>query len=56
MNYTIEQSPFAHFLFNSKKSALLWLVIRLYVGYEWILAGYEKPPSVRNGSIYEIEI
>lgn len=42
MNYTIEQSPLAHFLFSSKKSALLWLIIRLYVSYEWIIAGYEK--------------
>lgn len=42
MNYTIEQSPLAHFFFSSKKSALLWLVIRIYVGYEWIVAGYEK--------------
>ena len=42
MNYAIEQSPLAHFFFNSKKSAPLWLIIRLYVGYEWIIAGYEK--------------
>ena len=42
MNYTLEQSPLAYFLFSNKKSAPLWLIIRLYVGYEWIVAGYEK--------------
>ncbi|WP_379971047.1 DoxX family protein [Ectobacillus sp. sgz5001026] len=30
------------FLRNNKYSAILILVLRLYVGYEWITSGYEK--------------
>lgn len=40
--YTLEQSPLAHLLWNSKQTALLWLVLRLYVGYEWLVAGMDK--------------
>ncbi len=29
-------------LFDNPKFAWLWLVVRLYVGYEWLYAGYEK--------------
>lgn len=42
MNYTIEQSPLAHLFFSSRKSAPLWFLVRIYVGYEWILAGWGK--------------
>lgn len=31
-----------HFFIEDKKSAVFWLVIRLYVGYEWFMAGWEK--------------
>src|ERR1019366_2496124 len=40
--YTIEQSSFAHFFTNSTKSAPLWLLVRLYLGYEFFMAGWEK--------------
>ncbi len=30
------------FLFLDTRLSWLWLVVRLYVGYEWITAGYEK--------------
>lgn len=40
--YTVEQSAIAHWLFSSSKSAVLWLVVRLYVGWEWLYAGWEK--------------
>jgi len=30
------------FIFNSTKLGLLWLVARLYLGYLWVMAGYEK--------------
>lgn len=40
--YTIEQVPLIHFLTRDKRSAVLWLLIRLYVGYEWLIAGWEK--------------
>lgn len=32
----------AHFLFNSARSAPLWLGARLYLGYEWFEAGRHK--------------
>lgn len=40
--YTLEQSWFPHFLFADLKSAPLWFVLRLYVGYEWLIAGWDK--------------
>ena len=40
--YTLEQSPVAHFFFQSTKSAPFWLIVRLYVGYEWIMGSMEK--------------
>ena len=43
--YTIGQSSLAHLLFSDKRSAWLWLVIRLYLGYEWLMAGWEKMQS-----------
>lgn len=33
---------FAHFLFNSARSAPLWLGARIYLGYEWLDAGRHK--------------
>ena len=34
--------PWARLLFADARVAWLWLVLRVYVGYEWIDAGYEK--------------
>lgn len=36
------ESPFTHFLFYSTGSAPLWLGIRLYLGFEWLSAGWHK--------------
>jgi thiosulfate dehydrogenase [quinone] large subunit len=38
----IEDSPLATFLFNDVRFAWFWLIIRLYVGYEWLMAGLAK--------------
>ena len=38
----IEEPPIAKFLFADTRMAWLWLVVRLYVGYQWISAGFEK--------------
>jgi thiosulfate dehydrogenase [quinone] large subunit len=45
------EPPFVHFLFHSSSSAVLWLGIRLYLGFEWLSAGYHKldNPAWRNG-------
>ena len=40
--YFTEESSVSHFLYSSKKSALLWLVVRVYLGYEWFMAGGDK--------------
>src|SRR5579872_6182463 len=41
-HYTIEENPVSHFLFNNTRVAWFWLVVRLYVGYQWIMPGWEK--------------
>lgn len=38
----IAEPPIAKFLFADSRMAWLWLIIRLYVGYEWLTAGLEK--------------
>ncbi len=40
--YTIQQSAFAHFLTASVRSAPLWLLVRLFLGYEFLIAGWNK--------------
>ena len=45
--------PWIKPLFDEKKWApWLWLVVRLYLGYDWITAGYEKltNPAWMNGT------
>ena len=42
VTYTLQQSWFPHFFFSSTKSAPLWFLVRLYVGYEWLIAGWDK--------------
>lgn len=37
-----QDPPVARFLFNNPMSAWLWLVVRLYLGWEWIDAGWHK--------------
>jgi thiosulfate dehydrogenase [quinone] large subunit len=38
----ISDPKLAHLLFNDSRVASLWLGIRLFVGYEWLSAGYHK--------------
>ena len=37
-----EEPGFARFLFASTAAAWIWLPVRLYLGYEWAHAGWEK--------------
>jgi thiosulfate dehydrogenase [quinone] large subunit len=39
---SIHEPPAARWLFESTQAAWIWLVVRLYLGYEWAHAGYEK--------------
>jgi thiosulfate dehydrogenase [quinone] large subunit len=45
MKYTIEQSWFTHFFIADKGSAPMWFVVRLYLGYEFLTAGWGKLAS-----------
>ncbi|GCE15876.1 DoxX family membrane protein [Tengunoibacter tsumagoiensis] len=38
----IPEPPIAKFLFADTRMAWVWLIVRLYVGYEWLTAGFEK--------------
>ena len=38
----IPEPPIARFLFADTRMAWLWLIVRLYVGYEWLTAGLDK--------------
>lgn len=38
----IPEPPFSRFIFADTRLAFVWLILRLYVGWEWVQAGYEK--------------
>ena len=38
----VTDPPIAKFLFNSTKSAPLWLALRVWIGLDWFYAGFEK--------------
>jgi thiosulfate dehydrogenase (quinone) large subunit len=41
----IEESPISRALFSDVRWSWLWLILRLYAGYEWLVAGLEKVQS-----------
>jgi thiosulfate dehydrogenase [quinone] large subunit len=41
----IEESPLSKFLFSDTRIAWFWLVVRIYVGWEWLIAGWHKVVS-----------
>jgi thiosulfate dehydrogenase [quinone] large subunit len=41
-NMVIEDPPIARFLFGDVRLSWIWLIIRLFTGYEWLTAGWEK--------------
>ena len=49
----IQDPPIAQFLFGSTVMAWVWLVVRIWVGYQWILASLHKiedPAWVQTGA------
>lgn len=40
--YIIEESPFSYFFTADTRSAPLWLIARLYLGWQWLEAGWGK--------------
>ena len=41
-SHGVRDPQLAHLLFGDARSAPVWLGVRLYLGYAWIAAGYEK--------------
>ncbi len=39
---TIPDPPFAHLLFSTTRFAWLFAIVRIYLGYEWVTAGWHK--------------
>ena len=46
---TIEEPGFARILFASPAASWIWLVARLYLGYNWLHAGWEKVTGTESG-------
>jgi thiosulfate dehydrogenase (quinone) large subunit len=44
-----DEPKFAHWLFTARSAAFVWLVARLYLGYEWLHAGFEKVTGTEGG-------
>ena len=38
----VADPPFAKFLFSDTRMAVVWLIVRIYVGYSWLDAGLHK--------------
>lgn len=38
----IEEPPLARWLFAGSQAAWIWLVVRLWLGWEWLQAGWGK--------------
>ncbi|MFC4024696.1 DoxX family protein [Oceanobacillus longus] len=38
----IEENPLSKWLFSNTNSAWIWLILRLYIGYTWLTAGFGK--------------
>jgi len=41
-NVLIQDPPIAQFLLQNSKAAVIWLIVRLYVGYSFLSAGWGK--------------
>ncbi len=41
-NVLIQDPPIAQFLFQSTRASVIWLVLRLWMSYEWLQAGWHK--------------
>src|SRR5438874_2675855 len=46
---TIEEPRVARFLFASPVAAIGWLVLRVWLGYQWLHAGWEKVTGTESG-------
>jgi thiosulfate dehydrogenase [quinone] large subunit len=51
----VADPPLARFLFADTRLAPLWLVVRLYVGYAWLDAGWHKVTDTGAATNYIID-
>jgi thiosulfate dehydrogenase [quinone] large subunit len=51
----IADPPLAKFLFSDTRMAIVWLVLRVYVGYSWVDAGWHKIIDTGAKSNYIID-
>ncbi len=52
----IQDPPVARLLFSDTRVALIWLIVRVYVGYSWLDAGWHKiqnPAWMETGKALE---
>ena len=51
-HHEVQDPPVAKFFFGNTRSAWLWLIVRIYLGYEWMEAGWHKmtPEWVSGGT------
>ncbi|MDP9282702.1 MAG: DoxX family protein [Chloroflexota bacterium] len=49
-NRIISDPPLARFLFSDTRMAPVWLLIRIYVGWAWLEAGWHKVEAVGAGN------
>lgn len=48
----IQDPPIAQFFFSDTRSSWLWLIVRIYLGYEWLQAGLHKlTPAWLDGGV-----
>jgi thiosulfate dehydrogenase (quinone) large subunit len=47
---TIEEPTFTGWLFVSRQAAWIWLVVRVWLGYQWLHAGWEKITGTSGGT------
>jgi thiosulfate dehydrogenase (quinone) large subunit len=54
-NTVIADPPLARFLFSDTRMAIVWLIVRVYVGYSWLDAGWHKITDVGAKTNYIID-
>jgi thiosulfate dehydrogenase (quinone) large subunit len=42
MNIQFDEAPVAKFVFGNTKTAWFWGIVRIFVGWQWLSAGFEK--------------
>jgi thiosulfate dehydrogenase [quinone] large subunit len=54
--YVVEDPKIARVMFDTTKLSWLWLILRVYIGYQWLTSGWEKlqsPAWMQGGKALE---